>query len=279
MAKSIMIQGTASGVGKTTLALALCRIFKQDGLSVAPFKAQNITANTCFTPSGQEIAVSQWLQALAAEVTPSSDMSPIVLKPSPGNQGTQIIANGKPFATINPYSFKEVKPQLAKIVADAYERLRAKHDLLVIEGAGSPVELNLKQDDIVNMGMAKYAGAPVLLVADIDRGGIFASLYGTLNLFTAPEKAHVKATVANRFMGDGALFKDGVALLEEITGLPVAGVVPAIPISLPQEDSLFEGDASLQPGSNFGEQFDSIANTVRKSLNMDLIYEIIRNGV
>ena len=173
MAKAVMIQGTASSVGKTILTLALCRIFKEDGYKVAPFKAQNITSNTYFTGKGEEIAVSQWLQALAAGAKPSADMNPILLKPLPDNKGTQVIVNGQPFDAVNLYEFGDLRKKLVPNLMDAYSRLCLEYDVIVIEGAGSPVELNLTQDDIVNMGMAKRAHCPVILVSDISIWYVF----------------------------------------------------------------------------------------------------------
>ena len=253
-----MIQGTASGVGKTILSLALCRIFKQDGHNVTPFKAQNMTTNTCLTKNGDEIAVSQYLQALAAGVEPCIDMGPIVLKP--------------------PYSHPTDRESKLKTIMEAYTRLCDKHDLIVIEGAGSSVELNLNKDDIINMGMAKRANAPVILVSDIDRGGVFAALYGSIMLMDESERAHVKATIVNRFWGDTSLFADGVKILEDITELPVAGVIPYTKIHLPEEDSLFSNDIFLQT-DDFESQFDSIADNVRNHLNIELIYKILNEGV
>jgi len=273
--RPIMIQGTASGVGKTILTLALCRIFKQDGYHVAPFKAQNMTPNTYFTKNGDEIAVSQWLQANAAGVLPDAAMNPVLLKPSP--QGTQVIANGKPLDTVDTSNFKSIKKTLKPIIADAFDSLSKQYDIIVIEGAGSPVELNLNNDDIVNMGMAKLAKSPVLLVSDIDRGGVFASLYGTLSLFSEPERKHVKATIINRFRGEPSLFQDGVNILEKITTLPVAGVIPYIHIDLPEEDTLLDNPLDIRV--NFESNFDAIADTTRKSMNMDLIYKILNNEV
>ena len=255
-----MIQGTASGVGKTILTLALCRIFKQDGYCTAPFKAQNMTTNTCLTQQGDEIATSGWLQALAAGVEPSIDMNPIVLKP--------------PF-TIPQNSDRDMK--LNKIMS-AYTRLCNQYDVIVIEGAGSPVELNLIADDMVNMGMAKRAKAPVLLVSDIDRGGVFASLYGTIALMDESEKPHIKATIVNRFRGDPALFADGVDMLKDITQLPVAGVVPYMDINLPEEDGLFDNDKVTQT-ADYESKFDHIADHVRMHLDMNLVYDILNKGV
>ena len=279
MAKTIMIQGTASGVGKTTIALALCRIFRQDGYKVAPFKAQNMTANTYLSEKGEEIAVSQYLQAVAAGIPPSADMNPILLKPLPDQQGAQVIVRGKLFEMVDFYNFKDLRKAFAPKIADAYSRLCSEYEVIVMEGAGSPVELNLNRDDIVNMGMAKRAGAPVILVADIDRGGVFASLYGTLNLLCESERAYVKAVVVNGFRGEACLFKDGVAILEEITGLPVAGVVPYTDIDLPEEDSLFDHDSTPRLGADFESQFNTVANAVRKALDMELIYKILDEGI
>lgn len=275
--KTIMVQGTASGVGKTILTLALCRIFKDDGYKVAPFKAQNMTQNTCYTENGNEIAVSQWLQAIAAGVTPTAAMNPVLLKPSPDGKGTQVIVMGKPLDTINAHNYKDIKKKLAAVVASAFGSLSGQYDIVVIEGAGSPVELNLNKDDIVNMGMAKLVQSPVLLVSDIDRGGVFASLYGTLNLLSVKERQYVKATIVNRFRGDTALFADGVSILEDITKLPVAGIIPYTKIDLPEEDSLASVPVEMQ--ENYESSISQIADIVRKSVNMELLYEILHSGI
>jgi len=256
------------------LTLALCRIFKQDGYLVAPFKAQNMTANTRTTPDGHEIAVSQWLQAMAAGVEPTPDMNPIIL--TPGKNGTRVVLGGKEYDTINAYNFKEIKARLVPEISKAYARLCASYDIIVIEGAGSPVELNLNKNDIVNMGMAKTANAPVLLVADIDRGGVFASLYGTIMLLDEGDKERVKATIVNRFRGEPDYFADGVKILEDITDKPVAGVIPFLQINLPEEDGLF---ADTFTDTNYEAEFDKIANHVRKAINMDLIYKILESEV
>ena len=254
-----MIQGTASGVGKTILVTALCRIFKQDGYKVSPFKAQNITTNVAFTKDGDEIAVSQLLQAYAAGTEPEAAMNPLVLKPS------NITAGRK---------------DLIGKAEKSYSLLSEKYEVIVIEGAGSPVELNIKRDDMVNMGVAKLTNAPVILVSDIDRGGVFASLYGTLNLLTQSERKHVKATIVNRFKGDITSFVDGVSILEKITTLPVAGVVPYMFFDIPEEDSLYSTNkTAYEPGSDLTAQFDLIAETVRRSLDMQLVYRILNEGM
>jgi len=295
MAKPIMIQGTASGVGKTVITMALCRIFRQDGYKIAPFKSQNITSNTAFTEAGDEIAVSQLLQAYAAGAEPDVNMNPVILKMSAGkngktgkngNKSTQVILNGKYYDAINAYNFKEIKKNLIPGIMKAYDSLSEQYDIIVIEGAGSPVELNLTKnnDDIVNMGIAKRANSPVVLVSDIDRGGVFASLFGTISLFDKSEREYVKATIINRFKGDISYFKDGVEILEEITKVKVAGVVPYTQFDIPEEDSLYNNNNFIcninnNINNNFDSQFDIIADNVRKSLNMELIYKIIRDGV
>ena len=274
MVKSIMIQGTSSGVGKTILTLALCRIFKEDGHRVCPFKPQNITENTCYTSSGDEIAISQWLQAKAAGVDPTAHMNPVVLKPSP--QGMQAIVKGKSIKTPDFSNSTQLRKQLRPVIVDSYAHISSKYDIVVIEGAGSPVELNLNKNDIVNMGMAEIAKSPVILVADVDRGGVFASLFGTVNLFTESERVYCKASIVNRFMGEPRLFSEGVAILEEITKLPVVGVVPRIKIDLPEEDGL---RSEVNEDSSYEKQFSLISDTVRKSLNMNMVYEILEKGV
>ena len=277
MAKSIMIQGTASNVGKTILTTALCRIFMQDGYRTAPFKSQNMTSNAAVLKTGEELAVSQVLQAKAAGIEPDITMNPVLLKPSPENRGTQLILNGKLHDTVNAHNFGEIKQSIVPEIKKAFDTLSNRYEIIVIEGAGSPVELNLNKDDIVNMGIAKLTNAPVLLVADIDKGGVFASLFGTIALMTEEERAHVKATIVNRFKGDVSLFKDGTAILEEITGVPVAGIVPYFSISLPEEDS--PGGVVYSPDDNLDSQFDLIAGHVRESLDMDLIYRILETGM
>jgi len=279
MAKAIMVQGTSSGVGKTVLTLALCRIFKDEGYSVAPFKAQNMTSNTILTDRGQEIAVSQWLQAAAAGIVADGKMNPILLKYSAGKKGTDVIVNGRHYDTINAHKFKEMKKKLIAEIMNAYDSLSEQYDIIVIEGAGSPVELNLNEDDVVNMGMAKRAKSPVILVADIDRGGAFASIYGTLQLLDKSERGYVKSVIVNRFRGDVSSFGDGIGILERITGLPVVGVVPYVHVDLPEEDMLYDRESSTSVSDPLIEsKFDDIATTVRKSLNMNLVHEILHKG-
>ena len=239
MAKSIMVQGTTSNAGKSFLAAALCRIFKQDGYSVAPFKSQNMALNSFITADGLEMGRAQVMQAEAAGIAPTVEMNPILLKPT-NDTGSQVIVNGCVRGVMAARDYFAFKRQLVPDVMRAYQTLAEKYDIIVLEGAGSPAEINLKQEDIVNMGMAKMAGAPVLLCADIDRGGVFASLYGTVALLEPDERARVRGLVINNFRGDKTILDPGVAMLEKLMGIPVVGVVPHLPVDLDDEDSLTE---------------------------------------
>lgn len=247
MSKSIMIQGTMSNAGKSFFAAALCRIFRQDGYSCAPFKSQNMALNSYITTDGCEIGRAQAMQAEAAGISPVSDMNPILLKPTT-DVGSQVILNGKAIGNMTAADYFRKKKSLIPYISDAYNRLSANHDIIVIEGAGSPVELNLKSDDIANMGMAKIAKSPVLLVGDIDRGGIFPQLLGMLSLLENDEIDMVKGLVVNKFRGDISLFQEGKEILENRGGKPVLGVVPYIRCDIEDEDSLSDKLNSKQIG-------------------------------
>lgn len=237
MAKSIMVQGTTSSAGKSFLAAALCRIFRQDGYRVAPFKSQNMALNSYITADGLEMGRAQVMQAEAAGIAPTARMNPILLKPTT-DTGSQVIVNGRVRGVMAARDYFAYKKQLIPEIMEAYGSLTEKNDIIVLEGAGSPAEINLKQDDIVNMGMARLANAPVLLCADIDRGGVFASLYGTVELLTEDERARVKGLVINNFRGDKTILDPGITMLEELTQIPVVGVVPHLTVDLDDEDSL-----------------------------------------
>lgn len=239
MAKAIMVQGTMSNAGKSLLAAGLCRIFKQDGYRVAPFKSQNMALNSFITEDGLEMGRAQVMQAEAAGIKPSVLMNPILLKPT-NDVGSQVIVNGEVLGTMSARDYFKYKKTLVPDVMKAYNALAEENDIIVIEGAGSPAEINLKDEDIVNMGMAKMAKAPVLLVGDIDRGGVFAQLIGTVELLEEDEKAMVKGLIINKFRGDKTILNPGVEMLEERSRIPVVGVAPYLDIQVEDEDSLTE---------------------------------------
>ena len=239
MAKSIMIQGTMSNAGKSLLCAGLCRIFRQDGYRVAPFKSQNMALNSFITADGGEMGRAQVVQAEAAGIAPDVRMNPILLKPTT-DVGSQVIVNGKVLGNVSAKEYYRRKPEFVPAIMEAYRSLEEDFDVIVLEGAGSPAEINLKKDDIVNMGMAKLADAPVLLVGDIDRGGVFAQLYGTVALLEPEEKARIKGTVINKFRGDVSILEPGLKQLEDLCGVPVAGVVPYLHVDIDDEDSLTE---------------------------------------
>ena len=237
MAKAIMVQGTMSNAGKSLLAAGLCRIFKQDGYRVAPFKSQNMALNSFITEEGLEMGRAQVMQAEAAGIAPSVLMNPILLKPT-NDVGSQVIVNGEVLGTMSARDYFKYKKKLVPDVMKAYHALASENDIIVIEGAGSPAEINLKTEDIVNMGMAKMAGAPVLLVGDIDRGGVFAQLYGTVELLEPEEREMVKGLIINKFRGDKTILDPGAEMLEEKCHIPVVGVAPYLDIQVEDEDSL-----------------------------------------
>lgn len=245
MAKAIMIQGTMSNAGKSLLAAGLCRIFKQDGYRVAPFKSQNMALNSFITEDGLEMGRAQVMQAEAAGIKPSVLMNPILLKPT-NDVGSQVIVNGEVLGTMSARDYFAYKKQLIPKVMEAYHKLEEAYDIIVIEGAGSPAEINLKKEDIVNMGMAKQAKAPVLLVGDIDRGGVFAQLIGTVMLLEEDERKMVKGMIINKFRGDKTILDPGVVSLEEKAGIPVVGVAPYMELEVEDEDSLTERFSSNQ---------------------------------
>lgn len=237
MAKAIMVQGTMSNVGKSFVAAALCRIFKQDGFRVCPFKSQNMALNSYITNEGLEMGRAQVMQAQAAGIEPSVQMNPILLKPN-SDTGSQVIVNGEVRGNMKAAEYYRRKQELVPEIKKAYHALEALYDIIVIEGAGSPAEINLKENDIVNMGMAKMADAPVLLVGDIDRGGVFAQLYGTLKLLDKDEQQRVKGLLINKFRGDKSILDTGLTQIETLTGVPVIGTLPYMRIDLDDEDSL-----------------------------------------
>ena len=236
-AKAIMVLGTTSDAGKSFVAAALCRIFAQDGYKVAPFKSQNMALNSYITAEGLEMGRAQVMQAEAAGIEPSVLMNPVLLKPT-GDTGSQVIVLGEVRGDMPARDYYAFKDQLRPTIKQAYDTLAEQNDIIVLEGAGSPAEINLKQNDFVNCGMAAMAGAPIILVGDIDRGGVFASLYGTIKLLEPEEQAMVKGTVINRFRGDVSLLENGLDMLENLTDTPVVGVIPYMHVDIDDEDSL-----------------------------------------
>lgn len=236
----IMFAGTGSDVGKSIIAAAFCRIFKQDGYRPAPFKAQNMALNSYATPEGLEIGRAQAVQAEAAGVPCHTDMNPLLLKPQ-SDHTSQVVLNGRPIGNRSAYDYfrKDGREELRREVCDAYDRLARRYNPVVLEGAGSISEINLRDSDLVNLPMAIHAGADVILVADIDRGGVFASAYGSVMLLRPEERERVKGILVNKFRGDIRLFESGITMLEELCGIPVVGVVPYYrDIFIEEEDSV-----------------------------------------
>ena len=239
MSRNIMVQGTSSSVGKSILAAAFCRIFTQDGYSVSPFKSQNMSLNSHVTTEGHEMGRAQVLQAQAARKAPHVSMNPILLKPTT-DQKSQVIVMGKAVKDMHASDYFRYKHELKGLILSAYEELSQKSDIMVIEGAGSPAEINLKADDIVNMGFAEMVDAPVILVADIDRGGVFASIYGTVMLLEEAERKRIKGIIINKFRGDPSLLTSGIEELERLISIPVLGVIPFFSLDLDEEDSAMD---------------------------------------
>ena len=274
--KVLMVQGTTSHAGKSLMATALCRIFAQDGLRVAPFKAQNMSLNSFVTPDGGEFGRAQAGQAEAARVAPTVEMNPILLKPE-GNRKSQVVVMGKPTRVASAREYYEMKLRLWPLVTRALDTLRSQYDIVVIEGAGSPAEINLKEHEIVNMRVARYANAPVIIVGDIDRGGVFASLVGTMAVLEPEEQALVKAFVINKFRGDPSLLDSGFEILQERTGVGVAGVVPWFDdIHIPEEDSLGLDSASSRTAFSEDESLDIAVVRLPRIANFDDFDPLVR---
>ena len=247
MAKVIMVQGTMSNAGKSLIAAGLCRIFRQDGYRAAPFKSQNMALNSFATKEGLEMSRAQAVQAEAAGIEPLVCMNPVLLKPT-DDQGSQVIVNGKSIGSMKARDYFRFKTELIPVIKEAFRKLEDSFDIIVIEGAGSPAEINLRENDIVNMGLAEMVDAPVILVGDIDRGGVFAQLLGTLMLLEDDEKERVKGLIINKFRGDASLLDSGIEMLEEKCGVPVVGTVPYADLKIEDEDSLSERLAADKRG-------------------------------
>ena len=237
-ARVLMVQGTSSSVGKSLLVTGLCRLFADAGVRVAPFKAQNMSNNAAVTDTGGEIGRAQWVQARAARVRPRVEMNPVLLKPE-SNHRSQVILMGHPLATLDYRDYRRRREETWPVITAALDTLRAEHDLVIIEGAGSPAETNLRDRDVVNMAIALHAQAPVLLAGDIDRGGVFAHLYGTWALLAPEEQALIRGFILNKFRGDASLLTPAIEDLQRLTGIPTIGIVPWFPRhDIPEEDSV-----------------------------------------
>lgn len=251
MAKSLMIQGTASDAGKSIIVAGLCRIFKQDGLRVVPFKSQNMALNSYITKTGQEMGRAQVFQAEAAQVEPDVRMNPVLLKPT-SDRKSQVVFMGQVLTDMDAVEYHEFKQELLPKIKEVYEELSAENDVILLEGAGSPAEINLNDRDIVNMGMARLVDAPVILVADIDKGGVFASIYGTIMLMPEEDRQRIKGVIINKFRGDVALLQSGIDMIEDLTKVPVLGVVPYAQLNIDSEDSV----ALVQKSRKYNPQKD-----------------------
>ena len=272
---SIMFQGTSSNAGKSILTAAMCRILLQDGLKVAPFKSQNMSSNSFVTRSGDEMARAQSVQAQACRIEPEPRMNPVLLKPN-SDVGSQVIVRGRSVGNMIVEEYIRFKPEAFRAAKEAYDSLADEFDVIVLEGAGSPAEVNLKSHDIVNMNMARYAGSPVLLVGDIDRGGVFASFVGTMEVLEEWERALVAGFIVNRFRGRASLLKDAFDYTERHTGKPVYGVVPYIKqLGVPEEDSLGFNESVSNDIDDLETALNRLAETVRQSLRMDDIYRLM----
>ena len=274
---AIMVQGTTSSAGKSILCTALCRIFKQDGVKVYPFKSQNMSSKYHMTKDGKVIAIAQAIQARAAGLEPHENMNPILLVPN-SDFSSRIIINGDDSGATTSAEYFRDKAVLKKMITERYEEIESLNELVIIEGAGSPAEININKDDIVNMGMAKIADAPVLLVTDIDRGGSFAAVYGTVMLLDHEDRRRIKGIVFNKFRGDISLLEPGIEMLEKLIDIPVVGIIPYIDLNIADEDTLTDKTKKCEDGSQtrdeLEEELEKLAEVVRANIDMDIIYKL-----
>ncbi len=273
---NIMFQGTSSSAGKSTLVTALCRILKNEGMSIAPFKSQNMSRNAVDIGNGQKIAVSQVVQAEAAKMKPTPEINPILLIPN-SDTGSTVMVNGREYCVTNAKKYHETKKELRQYVIDAYQKLESMFDVVVIEGAGSPAEINLKKDDFVNMGMAEIADSPVIIVADIDRGGVFASIYGTIMLMDEHEKKRIKGFIINKFRGDKDILDPGIVMIEDLVKKPCLGVLPFFNLDIEEEDSIVDGveGRRINDDNLRDKEYDKLAEIVKTHVDIEAIKKII----
>lgn len=276
MAK-IMVQGATSSAGKSLLCTGLCRYFYKKGLKVFPFKSQNMSRNAFVDEDGHKIATAQVQQAFACNRKPDVKMNPVLLIPKT-DVGSTVVLFGEEFKDMKAREYFEYKKELLPIIEKTFSEIESENDIVVVEGAGSPAEINLRENDIVNMGLAELVDLPVILVADIDRGGVFASLYGTVMLLSENERNRIKGLVINKFRGDKTLLDSGIEEIEKLTGIPVIGTIPYVKLNIPDEDSLVDYDKPANHGGVTREEleieFDKLMNAIEENMDMKLVEEI-----
>lgn len=273
---NIMFQGTSSSAGKSTLTAALCRILANEGVKVVPFKSQNMSRNAVFIDDDIKISTSQVVQAEAAKVKPIPEINPILLIPN-SDTGSTVVVNGKEAFQTNAKDYHDTKMKLRSVVKSAYDKLSSLYDVIVIEGAGSPAEINLRENDFVNMGLAEMVDAPVIIVGDIDRGGVFASIYGTIKLLSEAEQARVKGFIINKFRGDIEILNPGIEMIEELLDKPCLGVLPFFNLDIEEEDSIIDGveGRRISDDSLRDKEYDKLARIVSENIDIIKIKEII----
>lgn len=276
MAK-IMVQGATSSAGKSLLCTGLCRYFYKKGLKVFPFKSQNMSRNAFVDEDGHKIATAQVQQAFACNRKPDVKMNPVLLIPKT-DVGSTVVLFGEEFKDMKAREYFEYKKELLPVIKNTFSEIESENDIVVVEGAGSPAEINLRENDIVNMGLAELVDLPVILVADIDRGGVFASLYGTVMLLSENERKRIKGLVINKFRGDKTLLDSGIEQIEKLTGIPVIGTIPYVKLNIPDEDSLVDYDKPANHGGVSREEleieFDKLMNAIAENMDMKLVEEI-----
>lgn len=276
MAK-IMVQGATSSAGKSLLCTGLCRYFYKKGLKVFPFKSQNMSRNAFVDEDGHKIATAQVQQAFACNREPDVKMNPVLLIPKT-DVGSTVVLFGEEFKDMKAREYFEYKKELLPVIEKTFSEIESENDIVVVEGAGSPAEINLRENDIVNMGLAELVDLPVILVADIDRGGVFASLYGTVMLLSENERKRIKGLVINKFRGDKTLLDSGIEQIEKLTGIPVIGTIPYVKLNIPDEDSLVDYDKPANHGGVTREEleieFDKLMNAIAENMDMKLVEEI-----
>ncbi len=276
MAK-IMVQGATSSAGKSLLCTGLCRYFYKKGLKVFPFKSQNMSRNAFVDEDGHKIATAQVQQAFACNRKPDVKMNPVLLIPKT-DVGSTVVLFGEEFKDMKAREYFEYKKELLPVIEKTFAEIESENDIVVVEGAGSPAEINLRENDIVNMGLAELVDLPVILVADIDRGGVFASLYGTVMLLSENERKRIKGLVINKFRGDKTLLDSGIEQIEKLTGIPVIGTIPYVKLNIPDEDSLVDYDKPANHGGVSREEleieFDKLMNAIAENMDMKLVEEV-----